>query len=191
MSAKSRKWIGRAIQLALVVVAIAFVAYWVRDHVLNLGHHGTHVAALAVVPDSLGPGDLRIYNTDSTLDVVLMGDRIAAGLAPRMIEQVRLKLDSSKHADSGLGGSIASMVKKSVAGAIGTHAMYALADIRDIRYDNGHLILLWKSGGSQTMFKGTHINMDDKQTNDDRFSKADAQRFIAAVHARQKELGGS
>ncbi len=170
-----------------MVLAIAFVGYWLRSH-LNRAGHDTHVSALAAVPDSLGPGDIRIYNADSTMDLVLVGDRIAAGMAPKMVHRIRAELDSSRKPDSGLGGSIASMVKKTVAGAIGTHAMYALSVFRDVRYRHGHMILEWKSGGSETMFRNSNVN--GKRT-DDTFSEADAERFIAAVHARQKELGGS
>jgi hypothetical protein len=184
-SGSSRKWAGRAIQLALAIALLAYVGHWLREHV-NRSVESTHVSELATPPDSLGPGDLRIYNADSTVDLILFGDKISAGLSPQMVAKVRRDLDTSKHADSGLGGSIAKLVKTTVSGAIGTHAVYNLADVRDIRYESGKLVFDWKHGGHQTMFSNTNIN-DHKADNS--FSKADAERFIAAVNARKTELG--
>ncbi len=185
MSDTSRKWAGRAIQVVLLFAALAFVGNWFRSRFAS-ARHDTHVAALQAAPDSLGPGDLMILNADSTVDLTLAGDRIWAGLSPKMVAKVRADLDTTQHADTGLGGSIAKLVKRSVAGAIGTHAVYRLADLRDVRYENGRLIFDWKSGGHDTMFKNTNVNGDRA---DDSFRKEDAERFIAAVHARQKQLG--
>ena len=185
MSDTSRKWAGRAIQVVLLFAALAFVGNWLRAR-FSSARHDTHVAGLQMPPDSLGPGDVRILNADSSVDLMLVGDRIWAGLSPQMVAKVRRDMDTTQHADTGLGGSIANLVKKSVAGAIGTHAVYRLADVRDVRYENGRLLFDWKSGGHETMFRNTRVNGDRA---DDSFRKEDADRFIAAVHARQKQLG--
>lgn len=185
MSDTSRKWAGRAIQFGLVLVALALAGNWIRSHFMRVRHQ-THVSALAAVPDSLGPGDIRILNADSSVDLVLAGDRIWAGLSPQTVAKVRTDLDSSQAADTGLGGSIAQLVKKQVSGAIGTHAVYRLSDLRDVTYENGRLVFEWKSGGHQTMFNDTHVN---GKRADETFRKEDADRFIEAVRARMKELG--
>jgi hypothetical protein len=185
MADASRKWVGRAAQLALVVLAAAFVVHWVRNRV-HLGTRDTHVAGMAPPPDSLGPGDLRIYNADSTVDLVLVGDRISAGLSPKTLGEIRHRMDSSSKSDTGLGGSIASIIKQSVAGAIGTHVQFRLADLNDVRYDNGKLVFDWKKGSQHSLFDDASVN--GRKTSDT-FLAADAERFIAAVHARQKELG--
>ncbi|MGH7670172.1 MAG: hypothetical protein ACRENQ_11840 [Gemmatimonadaceae bacterium] len=185
MSDTSRKWAGRAIQLALLVVALAFVGNWFRTRFARSGRD-VHVSALEPPPDSLGPGDVMVLNTDSSVDLILAGDRIWAGLSPKTVSKIRHDMDTSQHADTGLGASIADLVKKKVAGAIGTHAVYRLAALRDVQYENGRLIFDWKSGGHDTMFRNVMVNGDRA---DDSFRQEDAQRFIAAVHARQKQLG--
>ncbi|HEX8725899.1 MAG TPA: hypothetical protein VF737_10980 [Gemmatimonadaceae bacterium] len=185
MSDTSRKWAGRAFQFAVVLIALAFAGNWIRSH-FNSARHDSHVAGLEMPPDSLGPGDIRIMNADSTVDLVLVGDRIWAGLSPRMVAKVRRDMDTSQHADTGLGGSIAKMVKSSVAGAIGTHVVYRVSDIRDVRFDSGRVIFDWKSGGHDTMFKNTRVNGDRSNAP---FTQADAERFIAAVQERQKQIG--
>jgi len=181
----SRKWAGRGIQLALVVVAVALAVHWVGGRFGSATDH-LHVSDLKTLPDTLGPGDLRIYNSDSTMDLVLIGDKLAAGLSPKMVAKIRQHLDSSKSSDSGLGGSIAGLVKNSVAGAIGSHAEFPLKDLRDLRFENGHFVFDWKSGGEHVLFKDTSVN---GEKTDNTFGEADAQRFTAAVKARQKELG--
>src|SRR5439155_3871251 len=108
----------------------------------------THVRleSEAPPPDSLGPGDARLYNADSTADVILKGDKIMVGLSPKTVARVRTEMDKSREKDtSGLGGAIASMVKKTVAENIGTHAVFPLADIRDLRYRNGELRVDWRN----------------------------------------------
>lgn len=185
MSDTSRKWIGRAIQVALVVLAIAFVAQWLRSHTRR-SREDMHVSGLATPPDSMGPGDVRIYNADSTLDLLLIGDKLSAGLSPKLVEEIRTKMDSSSATDSGLGGSIKSMITQNVASAIATHAEFALADLNDVRFEDGHIVFNWKTGSQHPMFE--NINTNGKRASDV-FRQKDAERFIAAVHARQKELG--
>ncbi len=185
MSVDSRKWQGRAIQLALVIVTVALAVHWVRGR-FGSANRSLHVSGLTTLPDTLGPGDLRIYNSDSTVDLVLIGDKLAAGLSPKMVAKIRHDMDTSRASDTGLGGSIASIVKGSVAGAIGSHAEFPLKDLNDLRYENGHIVFDWKSGGHHVLFQGTRVNGEKES---DTFAEADAQAFIAAVHARQKELG--
>ena len=185
MSDMSRKIIGRGAQLLLLVLAVWYALHWVRSHI-HAGQRSMHVTALTAPPDSLGPGDIRIYNQDSTIDLVLVGDRIATGLSPRMVAKIRAQMDSDtkKDSDSGLGASIASMVTKSVAGAIGTHAEFPLRDVRDVTYTDGRLNFIWKHGNSHSIFQTTNVNGKPvSQT----FNEADARRFIDAVHARQQE----
>jgi hypothetical protein len=145
-----------------------------------------HVETNVPTSDSLRPGDVQIFNADSTVDVILSGDHILAGLSPKTVNRVRRELDTTAVKDSGLGGSIASLVKKTVAGAIGTHMVYRLADIRDVRYDNGRLVFEWRDGGDHQLFGDTKVN---GQREGNTFRAEDAERFIEAVRARKKALG--
>ena len=176
----SRRMVGGLIRLALVVLAIAFVG----RHFMRRASGPSHVRVRtdAAVLDSLSPGDLRIYNVDSTVDMVLKGDEILAGLSPKMIAKIQTELDTSaSHDTSGIGASISQIVKKSVAGAIGTHAAFPLSDIRDIRYEGDQIVFEWKDGGKHQVFGGTKVN-GGRVSNS--FRREDAERFVEAVRAR-------
>lgn len=177
----SRRLIGGLIRLALVVLAIVFVGrYFMRR---SPGASHVRVRTEAAVLDSLGPGDLRIYNVDSTVDLVLKGDEILAGLSPKMIAKIQGELDTSASNDaSGIGGSISKMVKREVAGAIGTHAAFPLSNIRDIRYEGDQIVFDWKDGGQHQVFNSVKINNNGRASSS--FRREDAERFVEAVKGR-------
>src|SRR4051812_39872631 len=127
MNPSTRRVIAGLLRVGLAVVAIAIVSGYVMRRFP--GHSARHVSVQreAPAPEALGPGDLRIYNADSSVDVVLQGDRILAGLSPKTIAKVRNDLEKpSEHDSSGIGAMISGAVKKSVAGAIGMHAVFPL-----------------------------------------------------------------
>jgi hypothetical protein len=181
--ASSRRVVAGLIRLGLVVLAgVICIAYLVH----RAPRHSTRnfrVQNDVPVTDSLGPGDLRIYNRDSTVDIVLLGNNLLAGLSPKMQAKIKDEMEAKTAKDTtGFGGSIAQIVKKSVAGAIGTHASFPLSDIRDIRYDGGQLVFDWKDGTKHELFGNTNVN-GQKVSNS--FNQEDAQRLIDAVQARK------
>jgi hypothetical protein len=185
MNTTSRRWVAGFVRFGLVIAAFAVVGTWVIHRIPGRGNVRAQLEAPSV--EALPPGDIRLYNADSAIDVVLSGDKILAGLSPKTVAKVRTELDSSRTKDtSGFGGSIASLVKKTVSGAIGTHIVYPLADIRDIRYDKGHLVLEWTKGGDHNLFGDTKVN-DRRESNT--FRADEAERFIEAVRARKRSLG--
>jgi hypothetical protein len=182
MELQTRRWLGRLISAGLITLAIALAVNWTLHRMPNRGR--IRVEREAVPQETLGSGDLRIYNSDSSVDVVLVGDRVLAGLSPKTVAKVRAEMEKSAARDtSGLGGSIAQMVKKQVSGAIGMHVVYPLAEIRDVRYEDGHLVIEKTTGATTRLFHNTKIN-GDRETGE--FRPEDAQRFIEAVRARKK-----
>jgi hypothetical protein len=180
MSPSSRRLIAALVRTGLVVLALVLVSGYVVRHMTGRRH--MHVQTEVPAPDALGPGDVRIYNADSSVDLMLVGDKILAGLSPKTVAEVKRKLETSASGDtSGLGGSISQIVKKSVAGAIGTHAVYPLADIRDIHYEGNQIVVDWKDGGKRQLFGNSKVN---EHKVSDTFRPDDAKRFIDAVHAR-------
>lgn len=136
---------------------------------------------------ALGPGDIRILSVDGSVDLVLTGDKILAGLSPEKVAKIRTELETSSGKDTaGLGGSIAQIVKKTVAGAIGTHMAYPLADIRDIRYEHEQLVIISNNGHEKRLFGNTKVNGRELSN---AFRPEDAQRFVEAVRARKAALG--
>ena len=180
MTMSSRRFVAGLVRMALVVLAIVLVGGYLSRRVS--GHQPVHVQTQAPPAEALGPGDMRIYNADSTVDLVLFGDKILAGLSPKTIAKVRGELEASASKDtSGVGGSISRIVKTSVAGAIGTHAAFPLNEIRDVRYEGDRIVVDWKSGKQNDLFGNTKVN-NSKLSNS--FRREDAERFIEAVRAR-------
>src|SRR5262245_53752474 len=170
----ARRWIGRLIRAGLVFFAIFLVAGWVWRRV----PHGSrvHVVSAPGADDAMAPGDLRIYNRDSTVDIVLQADRLLAGLSPKTVAKVQEKMKESQVKDTqGIGGLIASTVKQTVANAIGTHVAYMLSEIDDLRYEDGQIIIEKVGGGETRLFGDAKVN--GRETGK-LFNEDDAKRLI-------------
>lgn len=180
----SRRLVAALVRFGLVVLAIIVVVAWVSRHMPHRRHMQVQVQSDAPPATVLGPGDLRIYNADSSVDLTLMGDKILAGLSEKTVARVKSGLDSAARRDSsgGLGASIGEIVRSSVAGAIGTHAVFPLSDIRDIHDDNGRIVIDWTNGGHHELFESTKVNGDKASKS---FNPDDIGRFVAAVRARK------
>jgi hypothetical protein len=181
----SRRFVAGLIRLTLVVLALALVGRYFKNKFFS--SHGTVSVQREAPPanEALGPGDLRIYSSDSAVDLVLSGNNILAGLSPKTVEKVKREMEKSTDRDtSGFAGSISQIVKSSVAGAIGTHAVYALSDIREIRYEDGHIVFDAKDGKQHDLFGSTKVNGNKVSSS---FRPDDAQRFVEAVRARMEK----
>lgn len=187
-TSSSRRFVGGLIRVALVVLGGVLVVGYISH---RMPHPQRHVRVQTEAPpaDSLGPGDIQIYNADSSVDLILQGNKILAGLSPKTVAKVRDDLDTSEdHDTTGIGRAISQMVKRTVANAIGTHVVYPLSDIRDIRYEHGEIQFDWANGGHHQMFGSTNVDGKDVSRT---FRPEDAQRFIDAVHARKAGEGSS
>ncbi len=183
LSSPSRRFVAGLVRVGLIVLAIVLVGGFIARRV----PHRSHIRVQTEVPppQALGPGDMRIYNADSSVELILVGDKILAGLSPKTVAKIRDGLETSaSHDTSGLGASISQIVKKSVAGAIGTHAAFPLSDIRDIRYERDQMIVEWKDGSTHNLFGSTKVN-GNKVSNT--FEAEDAHRFVDAVKARMAQ----
>lgn len=190
MEIRDRKRVIFFVRIGLILATIVFVFSWIGGRVsrgITKHTEGISVATRGPEAASLGPGDLQILTTDGNFDVTLTGAKISAGLSPKMQEKVRA--DMQKETDkeqSGLGAVISGAVKSSVASAIGIHVSWDLAKVRDVVYENGTLKIVDIDGD-------THGLSGDSKGGNTRekavFSKEDADRFIAAVNARKRELG--
>lgn len=131
----------------------------------------------------LGPGDVRIASTDGGMILSLVGDTVRMRLGDSATAKMRRAVDTSGAPASGFGGFVSSTVKAAVGGALSEVAHFAVLlpvrEIKELRYENGelHFGTGVRAGGR----KGTSGNA--------RFAPADAERFIAAVRARQRAPG--
>jgi hypothetical protein len=182
---RQRRVISRIVRFGLIALAVVLVAMWVQRRTPDR-ERLPRMQADAPIVEALGAGDLQIFNVDSTVDVMLKGDRILAGLSPKTVAKVREEIARSTSKDTtGLGASIAQMVKQQVADKIATRVVYDVRDIRDIRYENEKLVIEWKRGGEQELFGSVKVDRDREAG---RFRPEDARAFIDAVNARRREL---
>jgi hypothetical protein len=127
----------------------------------------------------LGPGDVQIATTDSSMELALVGQRILVRFGERTREQIRRETDTNTVHDSGFGGSIERLVKSTVASALDKQIEYPLTDVREASYENGEIRLETNRGRllERTQVHGKPLSRS--------FAPQDAQRFVAAVQARK------
>lgn len=133
----------------------------------------------------LGPGDIRILNADSTVELALVGEKITSGLSPKMLADIRNKTSEKDDSGSGLGSSISRMVKSAVTTAMSKQVSYPISDIQDVRYEGNRLVFVWKDGKPMNLLE--HSNVNGKPVLQS-FRPEDAQAFVKAFHTRKAAL---
>jgi len=182
MTVSSRRVVAGLIRFALVILAIVFISGYFFHKMPTRSKHTMRIETEVPPPAALVPGDMRIYNRDSSVDLVLAGNNILAGLSPKTIAKVKDAVNAKTAGETtGLGGSIAQIVKTSVASAIGTHASYPVSEIRDIRYEDNTIVVEWKNGDERQLFSNTTVQGEKVSRT---FPQEDAELFIAAVKDR-------
>ena len=129
----------------------------------------------------LGPGDVKITNVDSSVDMALIGQKIVVKLSDKTLAKVHQQTDTMGIQGSGLGASIEKMVKRTVASTLNQQFEYPLSEIRDAKYENGE-IELNVNGKEPRLLANTKV--DGKKLMQS-FHPDDARRFVAAVNARK------
>lgn len=180
-----RRWIGGIVRAGLVVIAIVVVAAWFWRRTPRAPD--IRIQSEAPTVESLGAGDMQIYNRDSSVNLILKGDNVLAGLSPKTVAKIRAELAASTSDvdTTGLGGSIAQFVTKTVADKIGTHVVYPIAEIRDIRVDGEEIVIVRNNGSETRLFGNVKV---DKQPVSKAFRPEEAHRFVEAVRARKRNL---
>jgi hypothetical protein len=188
MEIRDRKRVIFFARIGLILGTIAFIFWYIGGRVsakASEKFEGMAVQTQGPTPEKLAPGDLQIISTDGNIDVTLQGDKLLAGLSQATVEKVKAEMEKETGKESGLGAVIAGAAKSAVASAIGIHVSYPLANVRELRYVDNTLELV--------DVKGDTKRLGDEKTDDGkkqaRFSKEDADRLIAAVNARKRELG--
>lgn len=129
---------------------------------------------------TLGPGDVKIVNEDSSVEMAVVGQQIVVRLSDKTMDKVRRETDTT-HTDSGFGGSIERMVKRTVQSALGQQMTYPLSEIRDAKYENGAIVL--EADGKQPQLLANSKFNGRKLL--DSFRPDDAKRFVDAVNKKK------
>ena len=182
MELRQRRWVGRLIKLGLVAVGVLIVLAWLQRKSPVRGD--LRIQSPPPAGEALATGDMRILNRDSSVQLILRGPNILAGLSDQTVAKVRAELEKSTKDDtSGLGGTIAQVVKSTVASNIGKQVVYPVRDIRDIRLENGQLVITRQDGSRSELFGNVK---KDKEELSKTFDAAEAERCVEAVRARKK-----
>jgi hypothetical protein len=134
---------------------------------------------------TLGPGDVRIMNTDSSIELAVIGDSIVTGLGPKVIAEVAKNTDTSQVKGDGFSANIEKMVKSTVANAMNHDLRYAVADVQRVQFTDGKIEFYWKDGSRMKLFENAKRN---NKPLSETFSEADAKQFIAAFDAKKAAL---
>ena len=130
---------------------------------------------------TLGPGDVRIVNEDSSVEMAVVGQQIVVRLSDKTMNKVRQETDTT-HTDSGFGGSIERMVKRTVESALGQQFTYPLSDVRDAKYEDGAIVLDANGNKQPRLLSNTKFNGKKLLES---FRPDDAKRFVDAVNKKK------
>ena len=166
-----------------MIARFAVVAGLAAVAACSLGDDDSNPDLAGGEPVQLGEGDVRITSRGGEVDLMLLGDRIVAGLSDSVVAHIRSETDTADlEADGGLGASIEKLVKSTVENTLTKRIEYPLSDIEDVRYERGRIVFDYVRGANFKLLEGAK--------NDDvpvlaSFSEEDSERFVAAVKARK------
>jgi hypothetical protein len=134
---------------------------------------------------TLGAGDVRILNSDSSIELAVIRDSIVTGFGPKVLAEIQKGTDTSNVKGNGLGANIEKFVKSTVASAMNHEMRYAVADVQRVAYTGNKIEMYWKDGSRMKLFENT--KQDNKPVSET-FSEADAKTFIAAFDAKKAAI---
>lgn len=175
----------RHLQCIPLFVLVASAACRHQDADDKVRMHVSRPSSTAPADLSLAAGDIRITSADGGVDLALIGDSISGGLSQTALAKVRRETDTNAVHGDDIGASIEKMVKGTVQSALATRVSFPLSAVRDVRYDGKRLVFDW-AGKAQPGFG--HVSVDNRDVLES-FNPDDAQRFVIAVRARQRERG--
>lgn len=133
----------------------------------------------------LGPGDVRIMNADSSIELAVIRDSIVTGFGPKVIAEIQKGTDTTNVKGDGFAANIEKLVKSTVANALDHEMRYAVADVQRVQYVDGKIEMYWKDGSRMKLFENTKQN---NKPVSETFSETDAKRFVDAFDAKKAAL---
>jgi hypothetical protein len=176
--------INRRVAAALAASVVVVACHHDRSDKEDEESHATF--APRDTTRTLGPGDVRIATDDSTLELALVGDSIVTGFGSKVVDKIREKTDTSDITGDGLSATIQRAVKGTVAKAMDHEIHYTIADISDVKFEDGGLRFYRTDGKKMSVFENSRVN---GRKVSEAFRPEDAQRFITAFRARKASHG--
>ena len=134
------------------------------------------VDGLAISSDLDGTPAESITTTGGEVEMGLTDRVLYSRLSPETQAEIAADMEAESKDQEGLGGRIARAVTGAVAEGLGTAVQVPLADVRDVRFEGGRLVIEM-ADGEPSPFENS--STDDKPLLE-QFSARDAERLAAA-----------
>jgi hypothetical protein len=169
------------LMLAALLPAGAALAH---DHHVNIGSCEVREPLEWSARHDLARAQFAMLTEDRAAVLVLTRDRVAVQLSDRALRDLDREIAREKDKDED-GGVIAGAIKGAILGSVRALLDHSLecpvADLRDVRYRDGRLILITEDG--DRIFEDLNINDHEVLEG---FSEHDALAFVREFH-RVKE----
>lgn len=172
----------RRLLLAAALVTVAATAAHARDASISLGP-GFDCKEPMRWDDRLETRGARIVmdNSDEAVTLIVTDHVMALQLSDRTMHRVDRELHQKEHEHDGDDNAVGDALRSAVIGAVRSlldHSIVCpLDEIRDVRYENGRLVIVGLDG--RELFERIDHDDDDVLTT---FEPADARIFVREFH---------
>ena len=176
----------RAVPILLLAMLLSAGAAFAHDHHVNIGSCEVRGPIEWGARHDLDRARFAMLSEDRAVALVLTHDVVAFQLSDRTFHKLDREIAREKDEDGDVG-VIADAIKGAILGSVRALLDHSLecpiADLRDVRYRDGRLILITEDG--DRIFEDLNINDHEVLES---FSEHDALAFVREFH-RAKERG--
>jgi len=164
----------RALPILLLMMLLSAGAAFAHDHHVNVGSCEVREPLEWGARHDLARARFAMLTEDRAVALVLTRDLVAIQLSDRAFHKLDREIEREKDED---GGVIADAIKGAILGSVRALLDHSLecpiADLRDVRYRDGRLILITEDG--DRIFEDLNINDHEVLEG---FSEHDALAFV-------------
>lgn len=135
--------------------------------------------------DDLGDDRFAIHSENGELRLALTDEFVYFALADSVQDLARSEMESGMADEGGLAGAIGGIVRGAVGQALSFRAKYPVAEIRDVRWQDGRMVFDFADPGRSL---GDTFEVDDEPA-DQAFVESDVQAFGAEFRKLKRERG--
>ena len=136
--------------------------------------------------EDLGPDRFVVHSDSGAVRMGLTDEFVYFALSDSVLAAARADMQDDADSASGLGATIGSLVRGGVERALRFRAKYPVADIRDIRWEDGRMLVEFEDG--RTGFRD-NIHIDDRPI-EEAFARQDVEAFAAEFRKAKARAGG-
>lgn len=136
--------------------------------------------------EDIGPDRFAILSDQGAVRMGLTDEFVYFALSDSVIAEASAEMEEDASGEEGIGASIAGMVRGSVERALRFRTKYPLAEIRDIRWEDGRMVVEFENGATGL---GDNIHVDDRPL-EESFAREDVEAFAAEFRKVRARSGG-